>query len=55
MAKFIVSIAWSQTDHENVLVEAPIRDVAEKKVKDAFPGIHHVTGVREVHYILEDS
>jgi hypothetical protein len=52
MKKFVVSIAWSQTDHGNVLVDAETREEAEKKVTDAFPGIHHVTGCREIDHMI---
>ncbi len=51
MKQFVVSVAWSQTDHENVLVIASDLNEAETKVKETLPGIHHITGTREIHYI----
>lgn len=48
MKTFAVSIAWSQTEHETVLVTAKDRKDAEKVTKQKLPGIHHVTGVSEI-------
>jgi len=52
MNKYIVSVAWSQTDHENVLVDAETSDEAEQKVKKALPMIHHITGCRIIHHMV---
>jgi len=54
MKKFLVRIAWSQTDHENVLVDAEEAIDAEIKVQKAFPGIHHILGVSEIHHWIID-
>jgi len=42
--KFAVSVAWSQTDHETVLVSASDKKDAERIVKEKLEGIHHITG-----------
>lgn len=53
--QFVVRVAWSQTDHENVLVDATNKDEAEQKVKDGFIGLGQILGTHEIHYIIEDQ
>lgn len=55
MTPFIVGIAWSQTDHENVFVTAKDRADAEQQVLIRFPGINHITGCQEVHHIIRGN
>jgi len=45
---FSVDIAWSQTDHETVLVTANSKKDAEKIVKEKLPGINHIKGVSKI-------
>lgn len=52
MELYIVGIAWSQTDHENVLVSAKNRNDAEAKVKKTFPGIHHTKGATLINHMI---
>lgn len=52
MNLFIIGIAWSQTDHENVLVSARTIGDANEKVKKAYPGIHHITSTRLINHML---
>jgi len=49
---FVVAVAWSQTDHEKVLVSANSREEAEEIVKETLSGIHHITGTSEIHIRL---
>ena len=53
MKQFVVSIAWSQTDHENVLVTAENKEDANEKVLINFSGIHHITGCKEIHHVIK--
>ena len=48
MKKYAVRLQWSQTDWETVIIHATSKDDAEKKAKQHFPGIHHVSGVTEL-------
>ena len=43
--KYAVRLQWSQTDWETVLIHATSAEAAEKRAKEVFPGIHHVSGV----------
>lgn len=53
MKQFVVGIAWSQTDHENVLVTAKNKDEAMDKVMKLFKGAHHSTGCKEIHHVIK--
>jgi len=45
MKRYAVRLQWSQTDWETVIIHADSAESAEKKAKQHFPGIHHVSGV----------
>ena len=47
---WVVKIAWSQTDHENVLLNATSRDQAELKAMQQFGGAHHVVSVSKINH-----
>ncbi len=50
--QFVVRVAWSQTDIENVLVSADSVDGAEQIVKEKLPGINQMLGASEIHIRL---
>ena len=47
---WVVTIAWSQSDHEKVLLNATSEKEAELKAKKQFPEMQMLIGASKIHH-----